>query len=146
MIEQYQHRKYGQPKYTGPHEIDRVNDNGTVRLRQSTANGGAVYCTWNKEHLPLQGLIPLVTRITEQMRAPQSTSKLSSGNIQSIRKQQHICQLVLLGSTRRSSRLPQRSKRSLLSVPLSGGQHAIHRFTTWKPYVYKQYCRPTGPA
>jgi hypothetical protein len=47
MIEQYQHLKYGQPKYTGPHEIDRVNDNCTVRLRQSTANGGAVYRTWN---------------------------------------------------------------------------------------------------
>jgi putative ribosome biogenesis GTPase RsgA len=47
MIEQYQHRKYGQPKYTGPHEIDHVNDNGTVCLRQSTANGGAVYHTWN---------------------------------------------------------------------------------------------------
>jgi transposase InsO family protein len=47
MIEQYQHRKYGQPKYTGPHTIDRVYDNGTVRLRQDTANGGAVYRTWN---------------------------------------------------------------------------------------------------
>jgi hypothetical protein len=33
-------------KYTGPHEIDHVNDNGTVHLRQSTANGGAVYRTW----------------------------------------------------------------------------------------------------
>ena len=47
MIEQYQHRKYGQPKYKGPYTIDRVNDNGTVRLRHATANGGTVYQTWN---------------------------------------------------------------------------------------------------
>jgi hypothetical protein len=47
MIKQYQHRKYGQPKYSGPYEIDRVNNNGTVRLRQATANGGMVYRTWN---------------------------------------------------------------------------------------------------
>jgi hypothetical protein len=46
MIKQYQHRKYGQPRYVGPFPIDRVNDNGTVRLRQDT-NGGAVYRTWN---------------------------------------------------------------------------------------------------
>jgi hypothetical protein len=90
------------------------------------------------EHLPLQGLIPLVTRIIEQMRAPQYTFKLS-GNTQSICEQQCICQLVLLGITHRSSRLPQQcSKRSLLSVPLSGGKYAIHKFTTWKP------CRRTN--
>jgi hypothetical protein len=47
MVLHAQHRKYGQPRYTGPYEIDRVNDNGTVRLRQNTANGGAVYRTWN---------------------------------------------------------------------------------------------------
>jgi primosomal protein N'' len=47
MILQYQHRKYGEPKYKGPYQIDRVNDNGTVRLRQDKANGGAVYSTWN---------------------------------------------------------------------------------------------------
>ena len=47
MIENYQHRKYGQPRFSGPYDIDRVNDNGTVRLRQTTANGGAVYRTWN---------------------------------------------------------------------------------------------------
>jgi hypothetical protein len=40
-------RKHGQSKYKGPHKLDRVNDNGTVRLRQDTANGGAVYRTWN---------------------------------------------------------------------------------------------------
>ena len=47
MIEQYQHRKYGHPKYKGPYTVDRVNDNGTVRLRHATANGGTVYQTWN---------------------------------------------------------------------------------------------------
>ena len=47
MIEQYQHRKYGTPRYKGPYTIDRVNDNGTVRLRLATANGGTVYQTWN---------------------------------------------------------------------------------------------------
>jgi predicted outer membrane repeat protein len=47
LIEQYQHRKYGAPRYAGPYDIDRVNENGTVRLRQNTANGGAIYTTWN---------------------------------------------------------------------------------------------------
>ena len=47
MIENHQHRKYVQPRYSGPYNIDCVNDNGTVRLRQTTANGGAVYRTWN---------------------------------------------------------------------------------------------------
>ena len=47
MILQHQHRKYGQPRYAGPYDIDRVNENGTVRLKQHTANGGAVYSTWN---------------------------------------------------------------------------------------------------
>ena len=47
MILQHQHRKYGQPRYAGPYDIDRVNENGTVRLKQNTANGGAVYSTWN---------------------------------------------------------------------------------------------------
>ena len=51
MIEQYQHRKYGQPKYKGPYVVDRVNDNGTVRLRQATANGGTVYQTWNVRNI-----------------------------------------------------------------------------------------------
>ena len=51
MIEQYQHRKYGEPKYKGPYVIDRVNDNGTVRLRHTTANGGTVYQTWNVRNI-----------------------------------------------------------------------------------------------
>ena len=51
MVEQYQHRKYGQPKYKGPYTVDRVNDNGTVRLRHATANGGTVYQTWNVRNI-----------------------------------------------------------------------------------------------
>ena len=51
MIEQYQHRKYGQPKYKGPYVVDKVNDNGTVRLRHATANGGTVYQTWNARNI-----------------------------------------------------------------------------------------------
>jgi hypothetical protein len=47
MIEQHQQRKYGEPKYKGPYYVDRVNDNGTVRLRHTTTNGGTVYQTWN---------------------------------------------------------------------------------------------------
>jgi RNase H-like domain found in reverse transcriptase/Reverse transcriptase (RNA-dependent DNA polymerase)/Integrase zinc binding domain len=47
MVLNEQHRKYGQPRYSGPYTIDRVNDNGTVRLRQNTAHGGAVFRTWN---------------------------------------------------------------------------------------------------
>lgn len=47
MVEQYQHRKFGDPRFKGPFTIHQVFDNGTVRLRQATANGGAVYQTWN---------------------------------------------------------------------------------------------------
>jgi hypothetical protein len=47
MVEQHQHRKYGQPRYMGPFTVDRVNENGTIRLRQETATGGMVYRTWN---------------------------------------------------------------------------------------------------
>jgi len=51
MIEQYQHRKFGQPRFKGPYVVDRVNDNGTVRLRHATANGGTVYQTWNVRNI-----------------------------------------------------------------------------------------------
>jgi hypothetical protein len=51
MVEQYQHRKYGEPRFKGPYTVDRVNDNGTLRLRQPTARGGAVYQTWNVRNI-----------------------------------------------------------------------------------------------
>ena len=47
MIEQHQQRKYGSPRFKGPYTVDRVYDNGTIRVRQDAANGGVVYQTWN---------------------------------------------------------------------------------------------------
>ena len=47
MVKEYNHRKYGQDRYSGPYTVTQVFDNGTVRLSQATANGGAVYSTWN---------------------------------------------------------------------------------------------------
>jgi len=47
MIEQHQQRKYGTQRFKGPYTVDRVYDNGTIRVRQDTANGGTVYQTWN---------------------------------------------------------------------------------------------------
>ena len=46
VIDQPQHRKYGQPKYRGPYTVDSVNDNGTIRLRLPKGVG-IVYETWN---------------------------------------------------------------------------------------------------
>ena len=45
-VDQPLHRKYGTPKYKGPYTVDRVNDNGTLRLRVPKGTG-AVYETWN---------------------------------------------------------------------------------------------------
>jgi hypothetical protein len=44
MIEQYQHCKYGSPRYKkGPYAVDTVNDNGTICVHHDTTNGGAVF-------------------------------------------------------------------------------------------------------
>jgi len=51
MIEQYQHRKHGTPRYKGPYVITRVNDNGTVRLRQRLPSRGAIFTTWNLRNI-----------------------------------------------------------------------------------------------
>jgi hypothetical protein len=40
-------RKHGEDRTKGPFSIERVNNNGTVRLRQHTPSGGAVFQTWN---------------------------------------------------------------------------------------------------
>jgi hypothetical protein len=46
MVDQPQHRKYGEPKFKGPYTVDSVNANGTIRL--SVPKGaGTVYETWN---------------------------------------------------------------------------------------------------
>ena len=44
-------QKHGEPQHVGPHTVTHVYDNGTVRLEQSTNNGGAVYQTWNVRKL-----------------------------------------------------------------------------------------------
>jgi hypothetical protein len=51
MIEQYQHRKHGTPKYKGPYTVTKVYDNGTVRLRQRLAGRGAIFQTWNLRNI-----------------------------------------------------------------------------------------------
>ena len=50
MIRLHTQRKHGSDKYTGPHTLTTVNDNGTVTLRKD-ANGGAVHETWNIRNL-----------------------------------------------------------------------------------------------
>ena len=45
-ITQDYNRKHGHNQFTRPYEIEAVNDNGTLRLRQDT-QGGAVHSTWN---------------------------------------------------------------------------------------------------
>ena len=47
VVEQDPNRKHGTDRYRGPYTITRVYDNGTVRLRQRTQRGGAVFQTWN---------------------------------------------------------------------------------------------------
>ena len=47
VVEQDPNRKHGTDRYRGPYAITKVNDNGTVRLRQRTQRGGAVFQTWN---------------------------------------------------------------------------------------------------
>ena len=47
VVEQDPNRKHGTNRYKGPYTVTRVHDNGTVRLRQRTPAGGAVFQTWN---------------------------------------------------------------------------------------------------
>jgi ribosomal protein L21E len=44
-------RKHGSPKYSGPHTLTVIKDNGTVTLRKDTNDGGAVHETWNIRNL-----------------------------------------------------------------------------------------------
>ena len=50
MIRMDPQRKHGSDKYTGPHTLTAINDNGTVTLRKD-ANGVADYETWNIRNL-----------------------------------------------------------------------------------------------
>ena len=47
LVQQDPNQKHGKDPYKGPYEIVQVYDNGTVKLRQGTNNGGAVTQTWN---------------------------------------------------------------------------------------------------
>ena len=50
MVEQYNHRKCGKPRFKGLYTVAQVNDNGTVRLTQA-GQAGAVSQTWNIRNL-----------------------------------------------------------------------------------------------
>ncbi len=50
-ILQPNNQKHGGTLYKGPFTIDRVYDNGTVRLAQPTKNGGVVYQQWNVRNI-----------------------------------------------------------------------------------------------
>ena len=47
MVKQSPNRKHGESQYSGPYTVTRVNDNGTLQLRQDAQDGGAVFQTWN---------------------------------------------------------------------------------------------------
>jgi hypothetical protein len=47
VVTQDPNRKHGSDHYKGPFTVTNVYDNGTVRLRRRTQQGGAVFQTWN---------------------------------------------------------------------------------------------------
>ena len=47
LVRQDPSHKHGADKAKGPFTVTSVYDNGTVRLRQRTPHGGAVFQTWN---------------------------------------------------------------------------------------------------
>ena len=47
MIDKNPNRKHGSDRWSGPHTITKVNDNGTIQLEKGAPNGGAVQETWN---------------------------------------------------------------------------------------------------
>ena len=52
MVKQMPNRKHGSAQFKGPYTVTKVNDNGTVQLKQVTSDGGgAVYQTWNIRNL-----------------------------------------------------------------------------------------------
>ena len=46
MVEQPQHRKYGEPKYKGPVTVDHVNDNDMLHF-SIPEGAGTIYKIWN---------------------------------------------------------------------------------------------------
>ena len=75
MIRLHTQRKHGSDKYTGPHTLTTVNDNGTVTLRKD-ANGGAVHETWN-----IRNLEPCATWSLTQCYPISTKSKVTHTNI-----------------------------------------------------------------
>jgi len=51
MVNLDPHQKHGSNRYSGPHTVSQVNDNGTVKLAKVAPGGGAVYETWNIRNL-----------------------------------------------------------------------------------------------
>lgn len=51
MIRHDPNRKHGDDTFKGPYPLTKVNDNGTVQLRKTTAHGGAELSTWNIRNL-----------------------------------------------------------------------------------------------
>jgi hypothetical protein len=47
IVETFPIKKHGNNRHQGPSTITNMYDNGTVRLRQRTPAGGAVFQTWN---------------------------------------------------------------------------------------------------
>ena len=66
MVHRNPNRELGSDEKRGPYTVTRVNDNGTLRLKEDTNNGGAVYQTSNMEHPEcesMQGLITLAQHV-----------------------------------------------------------------------------------
>ena len=40
-------RKHGEDHYAGPYTVTQVNNNGTVKLSKTTANGAVYETSWN---------------------------------------------------------------------------------------------------
>ena len=51
MVKNDPNRKHGEDEYIGPFTVVQVNDNGTLRLRKTANNGGAVEQTWNVRNI-----------------------------------------------------------------------------------------------
>ncbi len=51
MVKLDPNRKHGSDRYSGPHNVTQVFDNGTVKLSKVASNGRAVYETWDIRNL-----------------------------------------------------------------------------------------------
>jgi hypothetical protein len=51
VVREDPNRKHGEPRYTKPQRVEKVYDNGTVKLKRTTPRGGAIYQIWNIRHV-----------------------------------------------------------------------------------------------